>query len=115
MRRPRLVAVWAGLAAVLAALLSVGSGLAVGAVPRSWQWAHDWVLLSGVTGVLCWLPSRWPWFRHARRAVAGSRSARRSGSARSGPARYTSLRLGKLSPARAIGRRRRRRWWRGSR
>jgi pimeloyl-ACP methyl ester carboxylesterase len=47
--RQRLVVVWAGLAAVLAALLSVVSGLAVGAVPGSWLWAHDWVLLSGVT------------------------------------------------------------------
>ena len=51
MSRPRLV-VWAGLGAVLAALLTVVSGLAVGAVPRSWQWAHDWVLLSGITAGL---------------------------------------------------------------
>jgi hypothetical protein len=50
--RPLLVAVWAGLGAVLAALLSVVSGLAVGAVPRSWQWAHDWELLSGITAGL---------------------------------------------------------------
>jgi hypothetical protein len=50
--RQRLVVVWAGLAAVLAALLSVVSGLAVGAVPRSWQWAHEWVLLSGITAGL---------------------------------------------------------------
>jgi hypothetical protein len=42
----------AGLAAVLAASLSVVSGLAVGAVPRSWQWAHNWVLLSGITAGL---------------------------------------------------------------
>jgi hypothetical protein len=49
--RQRLVVVWAGLAAVLAASLSVASGLAVGAVPRSWQWAHDW-LLSGITAGL---------------------------------------------------------------
>ena len=52
MGQPWLVAVWAGLAAVLAALLSVVSGLAVGAVPRSWQWAHDEGLLSGVTADL---------------------------------------------------------------
>ena len=52
MGRPWLVAVWAGLGAVLAALLSVVSGLAVGAVPRSWQWAHDWGLLSVVTAGL---------------------------------------------------------------
>jgi hypothetical protein len=50
--RQRLVVVWAGLAAVLAASLSVVSGLAVGAVPRSWQWAHEWVLLSGITAGL---------------------------------------------------------------
>jgi hypothetical protein len=42
----------AGLAAVLAASLSMVSGLAVGAVPRSWQSAHDWVLLSGITAGL---------------------------------------------------------------
>src|ERR1039458_3538909 len=47
-----LVAVWAGLGAVLAAVLSVVSGLAVGAVPRSWQWVHDWGLLAGVTAGL---------------------------------------------------------------
>jgi len=52
MGRQWLVAVWAGLGAVLAALLSVVSGLAVGAVPRSWQWAHDWGLLSGATAGL---------------------------------------------------------------
>ena len=52
MGRPWLVAVWAGLGAVLAALLSVASGLAVNAVPQSWHWAHDWVLLSGVTAGL---------------------------------------------------------------
>ena len=52
MGRPWLVAVWAGLAAVFAALLSVASGLAVSAVPPSWHWAHDWVLLFGVTAGL---------------------------------------------------------------
>ena len=86
MGRPWLVAVWAGLAAVLAALLSVVSGLAVGAVPRSWQWAHDEGLLSGVTADLVWLSSRWPWFRRARRAVVSSQVVRWFGSARSGPA-----------------------------
>src|SRR5579859_1658168 len=34
------------------ASLSVVSGLAVGTVPRSWQCAHDWVLLSGITAGL---------------------------------------------------------------
>jgi len=37
---------------VSAALLSVVSGLAVGAVPPSWHWAHDWRLLSAVTAGL---------------------------------------------------------------
>ncbi len=52
MGRPWLVAVWAGLGAMLAALLSVVSGLAVNAVPPSWHWAHNWVLLLGVTAGL---------------------------------------------------------------
>ncbi len=52
MGRQWLVAVCAGLGVVLAALLSVASGLAVGAVPTSWRWAHDWRLLFGVTAGL---------------------------------------------------------------
>jgi F0F1-type ATP synthase membrane subunit c/vacuolar-type H+-ATPase subunit K len=40
--RRRFAAIWAGLAVVLAAVLSLVVGLAVNAVPKSWGWAHDW-------------------------------------------------------------------------
>ena len=52
MSRKWLVTVYAGLGSLLAALLAVVSGLAVGAVPPSWHWAHDSVLLWGVTAGL---------------------------------------------------------------
>lgn len=49
MGRRRPVTVWAGLSVVLLAVLSVASGLLVNAAPKSWQWAHNWVLLLGIT------------------------------------------------------------------
>ena len=52
MRRKGLVTVLAGLGSLFAALLAVVSGLAVGAVPPSWHWAHDSGLLWGVTAGL---------------------------------------------------------------
>ena len=52
MDRKALVTVWAGLGSLFVALLAVVSGLAVGAVPPSWHWAHDWRLLWGVTAGL---------------------------------------------------------------
>jgi hypothetical protein len=49
----RFAAVWAGLAVVLAGVLSLVVALAVNAVPKSWGWAHDWWLLIGISaGVL---------------------------------------------------------------
>jgi len=48
----RFAAVWAALAVVLAAVLSLVVGLAVNAVPKSWGWAHDWWLLSGISAGL---------------------------------------------------------------
>jgi Tfp pilus assembly protein PilF len=44
--------VWAVLAVVFAAILSLVVGLAVNAVPRSWVWAHDWWLLIGASAGL---------------------------------------------------------------
>ena len=53
MARRRFAAVWAGLAVVLAGVLSLVVGLAVNAVPKSWGWAHDWWPLIGIgAGVL---------------------------------------------------------------
>ena len=46
--RQRLTAVWAALAVGLASLLSLVVGLAVNSVPKSWVWAHNWWLLSGI-------------------------------------------------------------------
>ena len=46
--RRRFAAVWAVLVIVLAAVSSLVVGLAVNAVPKSWGWAHDWWLLSGI-------------------------------------------------------------------
>ena len=37
---------------MLGAVLAVVGGLAVNAVPTSWRWAHDWVLLWSVTGLV---------------------------------------------------------------
>jgi tetratricopeptide (TPR) repeat protein len=48
----RSAAVWAVLAVVSAAVLSLVVGLAVNAVPKSWGWAHDWWLLAGVSAGL---------------------------------------------------------------
>src|ERR1700761_9066255 len=45
-------AVWAVLAVVFAAVLSLVVGLAVNAVPSSWGWAHDWWLLIGASAGL---------------------------------------------------------------
>jgi Tfp pilus assembly protein PilF len=45
-------AVWAPLTVVLAIVLSLIGGLAVGVVPKSWGWAHNWGLLMGATGGL---------------------------------------------------------------
>lgn len=41
---------WAAVSVVLAAVLAVMSGLAVGAVPASWKWAHNGGVLWGITG-----------------------------------------------------------------
>jgi tetratricopeptide (TPR) repeat protein len=51
-RRRRRTAVWAGLSAALAALLAIAVTLAAGVVPKSWEWAHNQVLLWGATGAL---------------------------------------------------------------
>ena len=48
MAQRRVAAVWAGLAAVLTAVLSLVVGLAVNAIPKSWGWAHDWWPLIGI-------------------------------------------------------------------
>ncbi|HEV2253463.1 MAG TPA: FxSxx-COOH system tetratricopeptide repeat protein [Streptosporangiaceae bacterium] len=44
------MALYAAVALVLADVLAAVLGLAVGAVPRSWGWAHDELLLSSVVG-----------------------------------------------------------------
>jgi hypothetical protein len=44
--------VWAALAVGLAALSSLVIGLAVNAVPKSWGWAHNWWVLSGIGACL---------------------------------------------------------------
>jgi Tfp pilus assembly protein PilF len=48
----RSAAVWAVLAVVFAAVLSLVVGLAVDAVPDSWGWAHNWWLLIGISAGL---------------------------------------------------------------
>jgi hypothetical protein len=45
-------ALWASLALVLTVALSLIVGLAAGAVPKSWGWAHNWWLLLGVSAGL---------------------------------------------------------------
>ena len=50
--RRRFAAMWAVLAVVFAAVLSLVVGLAVNAVPKSWGWAHDWWLLIGISAGL---------------------------------------------------------------
>lgn len=52
MTRQRLTAVWAAFAVGFLALLSLFSGLAVNAVPKSWHWAHNWRLLIGISALL---------------------------------------------------------------
>jgi len=41
-------ALWAAVAVLLAGVLAVVAGLAVGAVPQSWKWAHNGGLLWAV-------------------------------------------------------------------
>jgi hypothetical protein len=48
----RFAGVWAALAVALASASSLIVGLAVNAVPKSWGWAHDWWLLSGLSATL---------------------------------------------------------------
>ena len=48
----RFTAVWAAWAVVLAVVSSLAVGLAAGAVPKSWGWAHNWWLLAGIIAVL---------------------------------------------------------------
>jgi hypothetical protein len=71
------VAVLAGLAAMLAGVLSVVVGLLPGALPKSWQWAHNWVLLSVVTVglllatvALAVIQARWPTDKQTHKSLA---------------------------------------------
>ena len=50
--RRRFAAVWAVLAVLVAVILSLVIGLAVNAVPKSWDWAHNWWLLIGISAAL---------------------------------------------------------------
>jgi Tfp pilus assembly protein PilF len=45
-------ALWSAVAVLLAGVLAVVAGLAVGAVPRSWGWAHNGVVLWAAVGVV---------------------------------------------------------------
>lgn len=48
----RRVALRAAASLVLAAVLAIVPGLAIGALPKSWSWAHNGVLLWGIVGVV---------------------------------------------------------------